>query len=252
MITNSNDYEELLWQLQTNAPVQKAVLLPKDEQIYDINLNTRKVSIPEYLSVKNDHQAETIYFKVDRYFENIDLVNTGCIIKYINAEGDGFIYPVPFYDLENAADEKKIVFPWCIQGQATKKAGTVKFSICFYKINENHKISYSLNTLVAEGKILQGQSEDIDNLGIWETLNSYEDYSSLKQYYYRDLEDDKVKPYDVSQVTEEQLRQDINDKKLLKFTAYMDIALDNNILELVQELKQAKQDGLLSLYWIDV
>ena len=165
MITNSNDYEKLLWQIQSNAPIQKAILLPTDEQIYDIDLNTRKVSVPKYLSVKDDHQAETIYFKFDRFYENMDLSTTGCIIKYINAEKNSFIYPVPFYDIHTAGAENKIIIPWCIQGQATKKAGTIKFSVCFFKINEDHELSYTLNTLVAESEILQGQNEqNFDNL----------------------------------------------------------------------------------------
>ena len=165
MITNSNDYEELLWQIQNNAPTEKAMLLPKNEQIYNFDLNTRKVIVPKYLSVKNDHQAETIYFKVDRYYENMDLTNTSCIIKYTNAEKNSFIYPVPFYDIYRFADENKIIFPWCIQGQATKKAGIISFSICFYKVDISHQLSYSLNSLVTESEILQGQNEeDFNNL----------------------------------------------------------------------------------------
>ena len=198
MITNSNDYEELLWQIQSNAPTKKAILLPTDEQIYDINLNTKKISVPKYLSVKNDHQAETIYFKFDRYYENVDLATTSCIIKYTNAEKNSFIYPVPFYDLENAVNENKIIIPWCIQGQATKKAGTIKFSITFFKINAEHKLSYALNTMVAESEILQGQNDEL---------------------------------YNFSQ---------------------NDITLDSTLLELIQELKSAKEDGVLTLYWVDV
>ena len=198
MITNSNDYEELLWQIQSNAPTKKAILLPTDEQIYDINLNTKKISVPKYLSVKNDHQAETIYFKFDRYYENVDLTTTSCIIKYTNAEKNSFIYPVPFYDLENAVNENKIIIPWCIQGQATKKAGTIKFSITFFKINAEHKLSYALNTMVAESEILQGQNDELYNFS-----------------------------------------QD-------------DITLDSTLLELIQELKSAKEDGILTLYWVDV
>lgn len=198
MITNSNDYEELLWQIQSNAPTKKAILLPTDEQIYDINLNTKKISVPKYLSVKNDHQAETIYFKFDRYYENVDLATTSCIIKYTNAEKNSFIYPVPFYDLENAINENKIIIPWCIQGQATKKAGTIKFSITFFKVNAEHKLSYALNTMVAESEILQGQNDELYNFS-----------------------------------------QD-------------DITLDSTLLELIQELKLAKENEILTLYWVDV
>lgn len=198
MITNSNDYNELLWQIQTNAPTKRATLLPKNEQIYNVDLNTRKITVPKFLSVKNDHQAETVYFKIDRYYENIDLTNTTCIIKYTNAAKENYIYPVPFYDLENAIQENKIIIPWCIQGQATKYSGTIKFAICFYKVNEFHEISYTLNTLVAESEILQGQNEEEFNL----SNNS--------------------------------------------------ITLDNNMLELIQELEQASNEGMLAVYWLDV
>ena len=198
MIADNKEFVDLMWQLQTNAPTSKAVLSPTFEQIYEVDLNTRKIIVPKYLSVKDDHQAETIYFKFDRFYENVDLTTVGCFIKYINAENESFIYPVPFYDIYNAADENKIIIPWCIQGSATKKAGTIKFSICFFKVNEEHNLSYSLNTLVAESQILQGQNE-----------NTYEFSQS-------------------------------------------DIALDDNLLELIQELTLAKQNGTLALYWLDV
>lgn len=158
MVTNAKDYEEMLWELQSNAPTQRAILLPKDEKIYDIDLNTRKVNVPKFLSVAKDHEAETIYFKFDRYFDYVDLTSKACIIQYTNANGDSYVYPVPYYDTQTFADENKVIIPWCIQGAATAKAGTVKFAIRWYAVNENKKISYSFNTLVAEGQVLAGQN----------------------------------------------------------------------------------------------
>lgn len=158
MITNSHDYEEMLWEIQSNAPTRKALLLPKDEKIYDIDLNTRKISVPKFLSVANDHYAETIYFKFDRYFDYMDLTTKACIIRFTNAAGNSYIYPVPYYDVQTFSDENKVLIPWCIQGAATEKAGIVKFSICWFSTNEKKEISYSFNTLIAESAILQGQN----------------------------------------------------------------------------------------------
>ena len=158
MITNAQDYEEALWELQSNAPTRRAILLPKDEKIYDINLNTRKISVPKFLSVAKDHEAETIYFKFDRYYDYIDLTTKACIIQYTNANGDSFIYPVPYYDTQTFADSNQVIIPWCIQGKATEKAGTVKFAVKWYAPNENKKISYSFNTLRAEAEVLSGQN----------------------------------------------------------------------------------------------
>lgn len=158
MITNPSDYEEKLWEIQSSAPTRTAILLPTTEKIYNIDLNTRKIEVPKFLSVAKDHEAETLYFKFDRYFDYIDLTTKTCIIQYVNANGDSYIYPVPYYDVQTFASQNKVIIPWCIQGAATAKAGTVKLAICWYSVNEHHKISYSFNTLVAEGEVLQGQN----------------------------------------------------------------------------------------------
>lgn len=158
MITNAQDYESALWEIQSSAHTRKALLLPKDEKIYDIDLNSRKISVPKFLSVAKDHEAETIYFKFDRYYDYIDLTTKACVIQYVNANGESFIYPVPYYDVETFAYENKVIIPWCIQGKATEKAGTVKFAVKWYSINENKKVTYTFNTLVAEGQILKGQN----------------------------------------------------------------------------------------------
>ena len=142
MVTQPSDYEEKLWELQNNAPTTKAILLPKDEKIYDIDLDTRTISVPKFLSVAKDHQAETIYFKFDRFFDHTDLTLKSCVIQYTNALGDTYLYPVPFYDMETFADEDKVIIPWCIQGHATEAAGTVRFAISFYSVNLQHKINY--------------------------------------------------------------------------------------------------------------
>ena len=126
--------------------------------------------------MSDDHRAETIYFTVDRYFDHIDLATTVCVVQYINAAGEGRVYAVPFYDIETFSghrgsknegdDMPKILFPWCIEGEATKEAGDVQYSVRFYKINEGGKFfQYNLNTLPVTSKVLHGmdvitESED--------------------------------------------------------------------------------------------
>ena len=123
MITSQNEYEQNLFRIQDKNPPSIAVLVPSSEQIFEIDLNKRSVETPEFLSVQTDHTAETIYFKVNRYYDHVDLSNTICIIQYINAEGDGFVYPVPYFDITTFPN--KILFPWVIGGNATKTAGTI-------------------------------------------------------------------------------------------------------------------------------
>lgn len=166
----SND---LLWSIQKKAPNTKAQLTPGRNQIFDVDLNTRKISVPEFLSVAKDHVAETIYFKIDRYYGNVDLATKAGIIQYRNALGEEYIYPIPYYDIQTYAawnpvtktpESSKMLIPWCIQGPATAAAGTVEFSIRFFSVNANKEIIYDLNTLPAESKILAGQSQNLSEI----------------------------------------------------------------------------------------
>ena len=104
MIATAEEYLQQLWQLYNgNVPV-KAVLLPNDENIYEVDLNTRTIKSPYLLGLKKDQAAETIYFLVDRFHGEVDLANTACLIIYKNQkEGNEGFYPVPFYDLSTYA-----------------------------------------------------------------------------------------------------------------------------------------------------
>ena len=167
MITTPEEYLAKLYQIQDNNLPTIALLLPSDETIYNVDLNSRTIEAPEFLSTETDHFAETIYFKVDRYFDNMDLTKTVCIIQYendssVNADGDpagGFAYLVPFYDISHFEEENKILIPWAIGGPATAAAGNVTFAIRFYKFNaEGTSLIYNLNTLPATSKILHGMN----------------------------------------------------------------------------------------------
>jgi hypothetical protein len=158
MITTPQEYYAKLHLIQdTNKPTI-AVLAPGDEKIYNIDLETRKMETPTFLSVEKDHLAETIYFTVDRYYDGIDLSETTCIVQYINANKEARIYAVPFFDI--TTHEGKILFPWCIEGEATKAAGTVQYSFKFYHTFKGEKdevlFDFNLNTIPTSSKVLTG------------------------------------------------------------------------------------------------
>ena len=70
----AESYENLLYDLQKNNKTPLIThLLPKDNQIHVIDMNTRTIDVPQFLSVRFDHNAEVIYFKCARYFEGVDL-----------------------------------------------------------------------------------------------------------------------------------------------------------------------------------
>lgn len=176
MITAPQEYFDNLWLIQSKNAPQTVLLLPSSENIYEIDLHTRKIEAPEILSLQKDHYAETIYFMVDRFYDNIDLNETICVVQYITPSGLKRIYPVPFYDvstykkfikLDEKEDTPKLIFPWCIDGAATRDAGMVEYSIRFYKLDEYHKtLVYNLSTLPSKSEVLHGM----------EVLEKNEDY----------------------------------------------------------------------------
>jgi hypothetical protein len=103
MITSAEEYLSKQYLVNSANIPTIALLLPSTEKIYNINLSTREVEVPEYLSVLKDHYAETIYFKCDRFFDNMDLTDTVCVIQYQNKNSpdNGHYYAVPFYDIDH-------------------------------------------------------------------------------------------------------------------------------------------------------
>lgn len=155
MITALDEYKELLYRIQDPNKTNKIIQLPSDEKIYHIDLNNRSIETPDVITLEYEHNAETIFFSVDRYFDNVDLASMYCVIQYRNEsnpnkKSNGYIYPVPFFDLDRLKDENRMVFQWAIQGPATAYAGKVTFSIKFYRISRqqsedaNGMVTYNL------------------------------------------------------------------------------------------------------------
>lgn len=162
MITPSKEYINFLQKIAKDVPTYQ-LQIPSDEPIYEVNLNTRVIQAPQFLSVQDDHEAETIYFIMDRYYDQQDLANSIGIIVFKNAKDEQYIYLIPAYDI--VTQEGKIIFGWDIQGAVTKYSGVVQFAFKFFDIqangldddgNINYSLNYELNTLVSSGKILKG------------------------------------------------------------------------------------------------
>ena len=181
MITTSQEYFANLDILQNvNQPAY--ALLPSAENILKIDINTRTVEAPEFLSVEKDHKSETIYFEVNRKAGYVDLAETSCVIIYNNADkntGTRY-YAVPYYDITTKYG--KIIFPWALDGNVSLMSGIVEFSIQFFKIDTivredtaKKVVSYSLNTLPAYSKVLNGIKE--------QQLDSDDEYYLMPDQY---------------------------------------------------------------------
>lgn len=141
--------------------------LPYAKKYYDVDLDKRTIETPEFLSVEKDHRAENVYFKLDRYFDYVDLSTLTCVIQYVNAKNETGIYVVPYYDIFTFNNEYKMVIPWCLDGRASAATGNVVFAIRFYKIDpETKKLIYNMNTIPSTSRIMYGldvQDPDMGN-----------------------------------------------------------------------------------------
>lgn len=163
------DYLSHLYAIQSQNP-PSLVLFPETKNIYDIDLKTREVFGPAFLSVSKDHKAETIYFRVDRFHDYMDLSNTVCVIQYITPDGCAHVYPVPFYDVLTEKQNQKMILPWCIDGAATQLSGEIRYSIRFYIVEEvdnEYSLLYNLSTQITQGIVEFGMqvselSQDFD------------------------------------------------------------------------------------------
>lgn len=167
MITEKQEYLDLLYKIQDENKPSLAILLPGDERIYNVDLTTRTIEAPEYLSVETDHRSEVVYFKCPRYYDAVDLSNTVCVVQYINANKEGRVYAVPYYDIDTFSDTNEMLIPWEVDGEATVAAGNVQYALRFYMLDSritDKRLVYNLNTLTASSKVLHGIDIDPEEL----------------------------------------------------------------------------------------
>ena len=175
------------------------------DDCHPIDLNKRTIDVPECLSVEKDHRAETIYFKVDRYFGGMDLATADCIIMYETANKKQYIYCVEGYNL--FAEDRMLVFAWPISGLATSVSGKIKFTMMFYRLNKNPdgsvEFDYKLNLRPNISSILYG-------MDVFDSIIAEDDNTPPSEY--------KVTPNEL-----EHLQAQINQITSLQQTYWYDV-----------------------------
>lgn len=122
------------------------------ETVIEIDAASRMINIPEALyeiGVAGDHYAETIYFKIDRYYDEMDLSTVPCIIDFVNAAGANDTSAA----VEVEVSDDYITFGWEIDKRVTIASGIITFCVNF--ISEEGR-GYKFCTLPAELKIKDG------------------------------------------------------------------------------------------------
>lgn len=155
------------------------VLIPTDEEPFEINANARTITIPAAFNkctgVVGDTMSEIVTFTIDRYFDYVDLGNAHICIQWKvpgdepNTTKEGISH-ISLIDRDTYPG--KIRFGWPLTSELTKKAGNVSFSVRFFMKNKEDEFVYLLNTLPASFAIRDGlnitapkvEEEDIHSL----------------------------------------------------------------------------------------
>lgn len=169
MITGSEEYQQFLRTLATAGdPPHIRIRIPSDEPVYQIDWDKRSVEAPNFIAVEADHEAELIYFEMDRYYDLTDLAQCVGFVQFKNAKNEEYFYVIPFYDITSKKD--KIIFAWDIQAPVTKYGGVVQFSFKFFKASPaTGELLYEINTTVAKTKVLVGWA---NKAGVDHTYNT--------------------------------------------------------------------------------
>lgn len=197
MISTPAEYNSLYHVITNPNTLKPYIQIPRTEKVYEIDLNTRQVQAPDFLSVEESHNSEIIWFSADRFYDMRDLSECVCWIEYINADKESYYFVSPTTVVMGEDGNEKLLIPWPISKEATKTPGIVEFAFHFYNtvdvtVNGEEQVSkfvYVLNTLPAKSKVLKGlpvvkPEQDSKELFVAETLEAlYQRVNVLEGVY---------------------------------------------------------------------
>lgn len=145
----------------------KFLIMPLDEPFFEIDANARVINIPANfkkngVGVQNDHWAEILYFKVDRYYDYQDLAALNIFINWQfipsgNKSAEPEIIESKAFAPDPDFDPNHLVFGWVVDRHMTPSKGTLKFSVTFTdSVHPGVAQGYQLSTLVASVNVNEG------------------------------------------------------------------------------------------------
>lgn len=160
MITSPEEFFQRLAEIQQQTrSVEVKMINPSNEPRFVIDADTRMITIPakmKSIGVYTDHNAETIYFEIARYFDSADLTQKACVVQYINAANEQYVHAVT----NKYIDGDKLIVSWTISDCVTKAPGKVEFAVRFYELEESEgglmEFAYNFNTVPAIVEVERG------------------------------------------------------------------------------------------------
>lgn len=181
-----DQYLDKLAELTAISP--KYVRLPlyeeghEDEEIFEIDANARTIKVPASFSrngvgVVSDELAETVWFKINRYFDIKDFGKAAGVVGDELRDGNLHIliqWEAPdgtkgaswAYAIDVDTDPDFVYFGWALTAEhLTAKAGNIKFAIRIMQY-DGDVIAYSFSTQPTQIKVNAGLSFDLTDEGI--------------------------------------------------------------------------------------
>ena len=158
--------------------------LEEDENLFEIDADKRSITVPPAfvqngISVQSDEVAETLYFKIDRYYDATDLATQHVFIEWRNAAGEEGVSLPWVFDIES--EPNYIIFGWPLSSRITSTPGQVQFAVRFYTQDEGapDRLVYSFSTLTQTATIKPGLAFDIANILISPDKGAIDDATGL-------------------------------------------------------------------------
>lgn len=169
-ITSIEEYLSYILDLRTAEDKGDGVfsLLPLDEPMFEIDANTRTITVPEEfqsngISVQGDVVSEIVYFKINRFYDAQDLYLKKIYIQWTAPSGEQGVSVPWIVDVES--EPNYIIFGWPLSSEITKESGTLTFSVRFYSMSSTKdELDYSFSTLSASAEISSALDYDLANL----------------------------------------------------------------------------------------
>lgn len=146
----------------------KFLIMPLDEPFFKIDANARAIEIPANfkkngIGVQNDHWAEILYFKVDRFYDYQDLASLNIFINWEfipsgtrNGGSEGVKVSKAFAP-DPDFEPNQLIFGWIIDRSMTPSKGVLKFSVSFAdSAVPGVPNGYQLSTLISQVNINEG------------------------------------------------------------------------------------------------
>lgn len=144
----------------------KYIMLPLDEPCLEVDANTRIITIPDGfkkygVGVQGDVIAETLFLRIDRFFDAMDFMTTEPYIQWKLKDGTEGATPIPYMDYESEHNLGKLILVWPLTGEVTAQEGPVQFSLRFLK-KDVDTVVYSWNSVTATINVKQALNPKVD------------------------------------------------------------------------------------------